>query len=367
MNVLEVDALEDRLQAYGTTLDEAPRTSPALATPSRSRPHRTRMAVRVALLFAFGSAVVVGFAQREGRSEELIVAAEPVQTTLSNGPTSKFTADWVFPVRGSAMYEDTFGAPRMTGTEFEQPHQGVDLFVSRGTQAVAIREGEVYSIGTAHLGGRQVWLRDNTGGCYYYANLESFADGLSQGQQVSAGEPLGTVGKFGAEETEAGNSAAVPPHLHLEIHPGCAGPINPTDILRRIETLTVKQELATVGGIMVHRSVARPLTLLLAAATEAGFRFTGGGYRSSRGQIEVRTRNCGPSAEQVFLIPASRCKPPTAKPGLSAHEQGRAIDFVIDGRAVKAGSPAHRWLVANAPGFGFTAKAEEPWHWEFRS
>jgi D-alanyl-D-alanine carboxypeptidase len=59
-----------------------------------------------------------------------------------------------------------------------------------------------------------------------------------------------------------------------------------------------------------------------------------------------------------------------ARPGHSAHNTGRAIDFYLgtsnDSRNIAAlrATPAYRWLVCNAGRFGFTPYAAEPWHWE---
>jgi zinc D-Ala-D-Ala carboxypeptidase len=62
----------------------------------------------------------------------------------------------------------------------------------------------------------------------------------------------------------------------------------------------------------------------------------------------------------------------------SAHRTGLAMDVVIDAapglrpdssadanRLVMARSPLYRWMVVNAPGFGFVNYAYEPWHWEW--
>jgi LAS superfamily LD-carboxypeptidase LdcB len=58
------------------------------------------------------------------------------------------------------------------------------------------------------------------------------------------------------------------------------------------------------------------------------------------------------------------CSPPTAIPGRSKHEQGLAIDFSHNGRAIQTrSSPAFQWLAANAGSYGFRNLPSEPWHW----
>jgi hypothetical protein len=58
--------------------------------------------------------------------------------------------------------------------------------------------------------------------------------------------------------------------------------------------------------------------------------------------------------------------PRAAPPGTSNHGEAIAVDFVTSD--VYRGSPAHDWLTANAPTFGFTPLLEpdEPWHWDYR-
>lgn len=121
---------------------------------------------------------------------------------------------------------------------------------------------------------------------------------------------------------------------------------------------------ASVGGIEVATTIAQPLAELLAAASAAGIRLGGGGYRDPMMQIALRIQNCGPTDFDIFDKPASACSPPTARPGTSLHERGLAIDFTHDGAAITSEeSPAFAWLEANAGTFGFINLPGEPWHW----
>ena len=60
-----------------------------------------------------------------------------------------------------------------------------------------------------------------------------------------------------------------------------------------------------------------------------------------------------------------------AKPGSSAHQSGRAIDFYLgipnDRRNVTRlrQTSAYKWMAANAQRFGFYPYPAEPWHWEY--
>ncbi len=122
--------------------------------------------------------------------------------------------------------------------------------------------------------------------------------------------------------------------------------------------------LTTVRGITVASSIADNLTALLAEADADGLSLSGGGYRSSDGQIATRRSNCGSSDYDIYEKPASACSPPTARPGQSMHEQGLAIDFTSNGQLIQSrGNPAFTWLSQNARRFGLSNLPREPWHW----
>ena len=115
-----------------------------------------------------------------------------------------------------------------------------------------------------------------------------------------------------------------------------------------------------VGGIWVHESIAEDIAALLEAASGDGIVLGGGGYRSSSDQQRLREAHC----PDPVSSPASSCSPPTARPGMSQHERGLAIDFTYDGGVITSRSnPGYRWLAANAGRFGMKNLPSEPWHW----
>ena len=123
-------------------------------------------------------------------------------------------------------------------------------------------------------------------------------------------------------------------------------------------------ELVTVGGITVNVLVEDQVRGILAAMSARGFNLGGGGYRSIERQIRLRRANCGTSDYAIWEMPASRCRPPTARPGLSQHEVGLAIDFTLNGRVLRTrNSDVFRALAEVAPQFGFYNLPSEPWHW----
>jgi hypothetical protein len=123
-------------------------------------------------------------------------------------------------------------------------------------------------------------------------------------------------------------------------------------------------DLTTVRGIVVNVAIATQTEGLLAAMAAEGFAMGGGGYRSSDAQISLRRAHCGTSDYAIWEMSASQCRPPTARPGRSAHERGLAIDFTYNGSAIRSRSSAVFLAMQRiAPQFGFINLPSEPWHW----
>lgn len=118
---------------------------------------------------------------------------------------------------GYSHYED-FGSQRSYG--FARKHLGNDLMGALGTPIVAVESGTVEALGWNQYGGWRVGIRsDDTKRYYYYAHLQKdspFAEGLSVGQHVSAGDVIGFMGRTGYSTHEnVNNIDAV--HLHFGI------------------------------------------------------------------------------------------------------------------------------------------------------
>ncbi|HTO01796.1 MAG TPA: M15 family metallopeptidase, partial [Microthrixaceae bacterium] len=130
-----------------------------------------------------------------------------------------------------------------------------------------------------------------------------------------------------------------------------------------VPAITGSGEIVSVRGIRVHRSIADNLARLLAAASADGINLSGGGFRDPAGQIAVRKNNCGTSNYAIYQMPASSCRPPTARPGTSMHERGLAIDFTQGGSTLTRSSSGFAWMRANAGSYGFYNLPSEAWHW----
>lgn len=123
-------------------------------------------------------------------------------------------------------------------------------------------------------------------------------------------------------------------------------------------------QIVTVQGFRVHVDIAQNLEALLNHAAADGIHFGGWGYRDHQAQIRLRRAHCGSSNYAIWHMPSSQCRPPTARPGRSMHEQGKAIDFTYGGRAIGTrSSPGYKWLAAHAASYGLYNLPSEPWHW----
>ncbi|HEU5082743.1 MAG TPA: M15 family metallopeptidase [Acidimicrobiales bacterium] len=122
--------------------------------------------------------------------------------------------------------------------------------------------------------------------------------------------------------------------------------------------------LETVRGFTVHAEIAGDVAAMLDAAAADGITFGGSAYRSTDRQIQLRIANCGPTEYDIWYRPASTCSPPTAVPGRSLHEQGRALDLTFEGRLITTrANRGFQWLAANAASYGLFNLPSEPWHW----
>lgn len=114
-------------------------------------------------------------------------------------PDGQFINDWAFPRPGG------------------RTHQGTDMFASVGAPVLAVADGEVTEIDRedrydggirADLGGRTVSIATAENERWYFAHLETIDPSVAVGEQVVAGQQIGTLG-------DSGNARGGPPHLHI--------------------------------------------------------------------------------------------------------------------------------------------------------
>ena len=139
------------------------------------------------------------------------------------------------PVRGGNNRDigSFFGDPRPN----YRKHHGVDIFAKRHTPIIAPCDGHVRFAGTRGLGGKVVWMRNQSKRLtLYFAHLQDIL--TEDGAYHKTGDTLGTVGN-------TGNAITTPPHLHFGIY--ADGPIDPYHFVAlqkaKIKSVQAKPEL----------------------------------------------------------------------------------------------------------------------------
>jgi hypothetical protein len=155
---------------------------------------------------------------------------------------SRVPSPLVFPVLGAATYIDDFGQARPGGT-----HQGNDLMAPKKSLALAAESGKVKLWTTSANAGCMLYLYGDSGTTYLYIHLNNdvgmgndnrgkcvagtaYANGLHDGDAVTAGEPVGFVG-------DSGDANGIASHLHFEVHPRGGKAVSPYPFLQKAEHL----------------------------------------------------------------------------------------------------------------------------------
>ena len=110
---------------------------------------------------------------------------------------------------------DDFGSSRSYG--YSRPHLGHDMMGQIGSPIIAIESGVVEALGWNQYGGWRIGIRSFDGNrYYYYAHLRQnypYAEGLKEGDVVTAGDVIGYMGHTGYSTKENVNNIEVV-HLH---------------------------------------------------------------------------------------------------------------------------------------------------------
>ena len=118
----------------------------------------------------------------------------------------------VVPVAGvrPEQLRDTYSQARAGGARV---HDAIDIMAPRGTPVLTAADGVVERLFFSRGGGGiSAYVRSpDRRWIYYYAHLDGYAPGLSEGQRLRRGDPIGTVGS-------TGNANPAAPHLHFAIH-----------------------------------------------------------------------------------------------------------------------------------------------------
>ncbi|WP_345951131.1 peptidoglycan DD-metalloendopeptidase family protein [Mucilaginibacter sp. PAMB04274] len=131
--------------------------------------------------------------------------------TITSGPSLSFPVS----SSGKPHIGSFWGDGRDNGG---RRHEGVDIFATKHTPAIAAANGTVTKVTENTLGGLVVFMHpDNRDYTLYYAHLDKQL--VQDGQTVRIGDTLGLVGN-------TGNARTTPPHLHFGIYTN-GGAIDP--------------------------------------------------------------------------------------------------------------------------------------------
>ncbi|MDU6263828.1 MAG: M23 family metallopeptidase [Anaerocolumna aminovalerica] len=136
-------------------------------------------------------------------------------------------------------FEDSWYADRNYGGA--RKHEGTDLIPEYNVTGlypiISITDGVVEKIGWLEKGGYRIGIRSSSGAYFYYAHLDSYAEGIEEGDEIKAGQLLGLMGDSGYGPEGTTGMFAV--HLHLGIYidtPAGELSVNPYYILLYLQS-----------------------------------------------------------------------------------------------------------------------------------
>ena len=156
----------------------------------------------------------------------------------------------VFPLARSSWYSvinfrDDWHAPRMrlVGGRWRQigVHEGNDIFAEPGTPVRAILGGVVEQRGWTFYSGWRIGIRGDDGRYWFYAHLRRFEAGLTIGERVDTGQPIGFVGNTGYGASP-GHSDEFLYHLHVGIQETDGTWIDPYPLMKKLYVAAVKEQ-----------------------------------------------------------------------------------------------------------------------------
>jgi len=128
------------------------------------------------------------------------------------------TDAFVYPVMGPRISSD-YGSRRHPIKRFSHHHNGIDLAAPKGSPIRVIAEGQVVYADPYAGYGKLIVVRHKNGLTSHYGHCSKID--VQPGQQVRAGDIIGTVGSTGI---------STGPHLHFEIRKS-GKPLDPEKVL----------------------------------------------------------------------------------------------------------------------------------------
>jgi murein DD-endopeptidase MepM/ murein hydrolase activator NlpD len=133
------------------------------------------------------------------------VSATPFVPVMPSSSPGKL----IIPVLGvrPEQLRDTFSEARSEG----RIHDAIDIAAPKGTLVIAAADGPIVKLFHSERGGTTVYQLSTDGKfVYYYAHLDRYAEGLTEGHFAKQGETIAFVG-------DSGNAGAGNYHLHFSV------------------------------------------------------------------------------------------------------------------------------------------------------
>jgi peptidoglycan LD-endopeptidase LytH len=142
----------------------------------------------------------------------VVAVSTPPQTPSvapSSDPTPTHTGSLMIPVAGikPEQLRDTYVDARSEG----RSHNAIDIMAAKGSPVVAAADGRIARLFTSDKGGVTIYqLSQDEKTVYYYAHLDHYVEGVTEGKTLRQGETIAYVG-------DTGNAGAGNYHLHFAI------------------------------------------------------------------------------------------------------------------------------------------------------
>lgn len=166
--------------------------------------------VRIVYLAVLALLALSAMEQHLRADQQATFPAEQVEKDRPLRVVTDRSADLLIPVEGieKTALRDDWGDVRGGG---KRRHTAIDILAPRGTRALACVTGSILKLHDSVAGGHTLYLVDEARSrIYYYAHLDSYAEGIRDGVQVRQGDVIGFVGS-------TGNAPETTPHLHFGI------------------------------------------------------------------------------------------------------------------------------------------------------
>jgi peptidoglycan LD-endopeptidase LytH len=166
-----------------------------------------------------------------GTAGSVVIPAPSSHPVIGSSPAIDLQKrDLAIPVEG--VSEDQL-APSFGQSRNGRLHEAIDILAPQHTPVLAVDDGRIARLFNSKAGGITIYQFDASEHyTYYYAHLDRYADGLTEGQSVRKGQVIGYVGV-------SGNAPKNTPHLHFAIFRLTEAkrwwegtPIDPYDVLK---------------------------------------------------------------------------------------------------------------------------------------